>query len=121
MDEGMARLVSFSLNPTFFSFNGVIYDHSIVKEMGSPLSPVLAILFTEHFGERALYSIPLKPKWCEMFVDDTNLHCEHGRDNLKDLQSHISSSVDGIKLIKEIEKGSLLVLESYSPITSMAF
>uniref|UniRef100_A0A1B6MI77 Reverse transcriptase domain-containing protein n=1 Tax=Graphocephala atropunctata TaxID=36148 RepID=A0A1B6MI77_9HEMI len=47
---------------TFFYFDGKFYEQIDGAAMGSPLSPVAANLYMEHFEKMALKTSNLKPK-----------------------------------------------------------
>ena len=52
----ITSLVELCLKSTFFSFQGVIYKQVDSVAMGSPLSPIIANLYMEHFEELDLWS-----------------------------------------------------------------
>ena len=99
----IASLVELCLRSTFFSFQEVIYEQVDGVAMGSPLSPVVANLFMEHFEESALRTFPLQPKWWKRYVDDTNVCWPHGLDRLEEFQQHINNLVPSISFTKELE------------------
>jgi hypothetical protein len=49
------------LTTSYFSFNGQFYEQIDGVAMGSPLSPVIANFYMEHFEERALKLPPGSP------------------------------------------------------------
>jgi hypothetical protein len=100
-NEEVYSLVEFFLRSTFFSFQGVIYEQVNEVAMGSPLSPVIANLYMEHFEEMALHSFPLKPKWWKRYVDDTNVCWPHGLEKLEYFHAHLNSLVPCISFTKE--------------------
>lgn len=104
----IASLVEFFLRSTFFSFQNVIYEQVDGVAMGSPLSPIIANLYMEHFEEMALHSFPLKPKWWKQYVDDTNICWPHGLDKLEEFHSHLNSLNPCISFTKEIESDNQL-------------
>ena len=61
VNDEIASLVELCLHSTFFSFQGVVYEQVDGVAMGSPLSPVIANLYMEHFDDIALQSFPLRP------------------------------------------------------------
>ncbi|GJQ85251.1 hypothetical protein Trydic_g18485 [Trypoxylus dichotomus] len=56
--------------------------------MGSPLSPVVAIIFVESFESVALENSELQPKVWFRYVDDTFIIWPHGRDTLDNFLGH---------------------------------
>ena len=103
VNEEVAILVEFCLRSTFFSFQGIIYEQVDGVAMGSPLSPVIANLFMEHFKEMALHSFPLKPKWWKCYVDDTNVCRPHGLKKLDEFFTHLNNVSPCISFTRELE------------------
>jgi hypothetical protein len=60
-DENILRLFRHVLNSSFFRFNGKLYEQTDGVAMGSPLFPVIADFFMEHFKETALEGATHKP------------------------------------------------------------
>jgi hypothetical protein len=56
---------------SFFRFNGQFYEQTDGVAMGSPLSPVIADFFMEHFEETVLDGAIHKPLCWFRYVDDT--------------------------------------------------
>ena len=59
----------FSLHTTYFSFQGQFYEQVGVA-MGSPVSPIMANLYMEHFERTALRTATTPKLWLR-YVDDT--------------------------------------------------
>ena len=55
-------LLEMCLNSTSFRWRDTFYRQTEGAAMGSPLSPIVANLFMEHFEETALQSATHKPK-----------------------------------------------------------
>lgn len=53
-DNDTAKLVGLCLTSTFFSFQDEFFEQTCGVAMGSPLSPIVANLFTEDFEANAL-------------------------------------------------------------------
>ena len=55
------RLFEFCLRSTYFVFQGRYYEQTEGAAMGSPLSPIIANIYMEHFKTRALETAPHPP------------------------------------------------------------
>ena len=64
-------LLEFCLRSTYFTYRGKFYEQVEGAAMGSPISPIIANLFMEHFEIQALQSSPNPPLLWKRFVDDT--------------------------------------------------
>ena len=47
-------LIDHCLTTTYFSYNNQFYEQTLGAAMGSPISPVIANIFMEHFAKEAL-------------------------------------------------------------------
>ena len=56
------ELLDFCLNNIYFTFQGVFYKQTKGAAMGSPVSPIVANIFMEAFGSRALATAIHPPK-----------------------------------------------------------
>ena len=55
------RLLEFCLRSTYFVFQGQYYEQTEGAAMGSPLSPIIANIYMEHFETSALETAPHPP------------------------------------------------------------
>ena len=67
----IVTLLEFCLKNTYFLFQGKYYEQVHGTAMGSPISPLIAYLFTEEFEGKALQSALHPPHLWVRFVDDT--------------------------------------------------
>ena len=68
--QNIMELLGFCLHNTDFSFQNKFYEQVEGAAMGSPISPIVANLYTEYFEGKALRSASNPPVWYR-FVDDT--------------------------------------------------
>ena len=59
--------------------------------MGSPLSPIMANIYMEHFEEMALESAQLWPKVWKRYVDDTFVIWQHGPPSKQSFLEHLNN------------------------------
>ena len=74
--------------------------------MGSPVSPIVADLFMEHFEQLAINTAPQQPKFWGRYVDDT-LTILH-KDHIEEFFKHINSVNPAIKFTMELEKDNCI-------------
>ena len=87
----LTELVELCLQTTFFQFQDTFYEQSDGAAMGSPLSPVVANLYMEHFEEVALRTAPLAPKLWTIYVVDTFVVWPHGQTELERFHRHLNA------------------------------
>ena len=92
-------LLEFCLKNTYFIFQGRFYEQLEGAAMGSPLSSIVANLYTEAFEVQAINTAPHPPSLWRRFVDDTSVVIQ---DAQKDrFIEHINSIDDKIQFTME--------------------
>ena len=100
--QQIISLLEFCLSSTSFMFQGQFYQQMEGAAMGSPLSPIIANIFMEHFEKQALESAPHPPSLWRRFVDDTfvileTTYKEEFFHHLNSLDSHIKFTADNTR------------------------
>lgn len=100
LPEGVVKLFEYVLEPTYFLYQDVFYEHV----EGVP--PVVADFFMEAIEAKALGQAPLQPLLYRWFVDDTLLIWQHGREALDKFVMTFNGTVcKSIQFTKEQESG----------------
>ena len=73
---------------TYFEFEDEQTEEG--APMGSPLSPVLADLYTQSIEEMAIEAADRKPSLWKRYVDGTFVIWPHGRETLDEILAHIN-------------------------------
>ena len=68
--QNIIELLEFCLHNIYFSFQNKFYEQVQRVPMGSPISPIVANLYMEHFERKTLKSAT-NPPGRYRFVDDT--------------------------------------------------
>ena len=82
-------------------FNGDFYQQTHGAAMGSPVSPLVANIYMEHFEGRALASAPHPPSIWLRYVDDTFVLINE--DHIQEFTDHINSMDRNIAFTSEPE------------------
>ncbi|XP_077778802.1 uncharacterized protein LOC144326219 [Podarcis muralis] len=106
--EYILDLTNHCLTNTYFIHNGQRYKQIEGAPMGSPLSPVIANLYMEHFETNALDKSEHKPKLWLRYVDDTFVIWPHGKEKLDSFLTHLNSLHPKIQFTMEIEANNQL-------------
>jgi hypothetical protein len=104
VDEDILRFFCYVLTSSFFSFNSQFYEQTDGVAMGSPLSPVIANCFMEHFKEMALEGTTHKPLCWFHYMDDTIIIWPHGPGKLSEFLDHLNSVHGNIQFTMKTER-----------------
>ena len=98
--EKFIKLLEFTLTKCIFCFNTKFYKQLQGAAMDSPVSPVIANFYVEHFESLAIPSSPTLIKWWFRYVDD--VHSATREDQVNQLQEHLNSIDPHIKFTIEL-------------------
>ena len=98
--EKFIKLLEFTHTNCIFCFNKKFYKQLQGAAMGSPVSPVIANIYMEHFESLAIPSSPTLIKWWFRYVDD--VHSATRKDQVNKLQEHLNSTDPHIKFTIEL-------------------
>ena len=90
--DQLIQLLEYCLTTTYFVYGGEFYQQVHGAAMGSPVSPIVANLYMEHFESIALSTAPRPPSLWFRYVDDTYVLTHE--DDVDSLTSHINN-IDG--------------------------
>ena len=98
----ITQLLEFCLRSTSFVFQGQHYEQVEGAAMGSPLSPIVANIYMEHFETRALETAPHPPSIWKRYVDDTfviqkTTHKEEFFQHLNSIEEKIQFTAENTK------------------------
>ena len=98
--QSITELLGFCLHTTYFSFQNKFYEQVEGTAMGSPVSPIVANLYMEHFEEDLLGSASYLPRIWYRFVDDTwviqqQAHKQLFLDHINSIDPNIKFTVKG--------------------------
>ena len=98
--QNIIELLGFCLHNPYFSFQNKFYEQVEGVAMGSPVSPIVANLYMEHFEGEAFRSASHPPRLWYRFVDDTwviqqQVHNELFLDHINNIDPCIKFTVEG--------------------------
>ncbi|XP_021918637.1 uncharacterized protein LOC110829329 [Zootermopsis nevadensis] len=105
-DGDVLRLFHLVLTSSYFKFGGQFYEQTDGVAMGSPLSPVIANFFMEHFEE--MDGATFKPLCWFRYVDDMFVIWPLGPGKLAEFLNHLNSIHESIQFTMETEKNGHL-------------
>jgi hypothetical protein len=76
--------------------------------MSSPLAPVIANFYMEHFEQKAISTAIKKPARWYRYMDDIFAVWPHGKDDLQDFLQHLNIIHNSIKFMMEAEQDRTL-------------
>ena len=106
-------LLKLCLSNTCFQWRDSFYEQTSGAAMGSPLSPVLANIFMEHFEQIALANSTYVPKLWKRFVDDIFAIWSYGKEHLDTFLNYLNNIHPSIEFTiqHEDDKHSLSFLD----------
>ena len=98
--EKFTKILEFTLANCIFCFTKKFYKQLQGAAMGTPVSPVIANIYVEHFQSLAIPTSPTLIKWQFRYVDD--VHSATRKDQVNKLQEHLNSIDPHIKVTIEL-------------------
>ena len=105
--DEIIKLLRVCLTTTYFQYDGEFYEQLDGAAMGSPVSPVIANIFMEHFESLAVDSTV---RFWRRYVDD--IFCFIKRDKVQGTLDHLNSFFSSISFtVEEEQEGCLPFLD----------
>ena len=107
MPSGCITSFEMCLSSTYFTFQNELYKQKQAAVMGSPISPIVANLYMEHYESRALDTAHTRPSMWYRYVDDamTKIHeCA-----VSSFVDHLNSINPHIQFTSEEEKNARIL------------
>ena len=99
------KLLEFCLRSTYSVFQGQCYEQVEGAAMGSPLSPIVANIYMEHFETKAIETAPHPPSLWKRFVDDTFVILE--TEHKEEFFQHINAIEEKIQFTAETTRADV--------------
>ncbi|XP_045535026.1 uncharacterized protein LOC123721196 [Papilio machaon] len=99
-----AKLLEHCLVTSYFLYNGQYYKQIDGVAMGSPVAPVVANIWMEHFENIAITATPSPVKLWKRYVDDVFCIMRGNQADIECYLSYLNSIHDKIKFTCEVEK-----------------
>ena len=99
----LSTLLEMCLSSTYFTFQNECYKQKQGATMGSPISPMVANLYMEHFESRALDTTPTRPAMWYRYVGATMTRKIHDC-VVSSFSDHLNSINPHIQFTSEEEK-----------------
>jgi hypothetical protein len=96
------------LTTTYLPYDGSSYDQKEGVAMGSPLAPVIANFYMEHFEQKAISAAIKKSARWYRYVNDIFALWSHGKGDLQDFVQHVNNIHKSIKFTMEIGQARIL-------------
>ena len=106
ISTNLLPLIEHCLTSTYFQFQGEFFEQTSGAAMGSPILPIIANIFMEHFENQILKNASLKPSIWFRYVDDTFVIWSHGRDTLPQFLAFLNSQHLNIQFTMEVEQNN---------------
>ena len=97
----ITELLEVCLNTTYFLYRGSFFQQVEGAAMGSPISPIIAYLFMEHFERKTLSTFLNPPRFWGRYVDDTMTIIK--KDVIDRFTAHLNNTHPAIKFTFELE------------------
>ena len=104
--DDIMDLLKVCLETTYFVYKGLYYKQIQGTAMGSPVSPIIANIYMEHFEQLALESYQNPPKIWYRYVDDTFAVIHEYE--IDDFTLHLNCIDPNIKFTREVEENGQL-------------
>ena len=102
----LTTLLEMCLSSTYFTYQNDFYKQKQGAAMGSPISPIVANLYMEHFESRALDTAPTPPAMWYRYVDDTMTKIHEYA--VRSFSEHLNSIDQHIQFTSEEEKNDTI-------------
>lgn len=106
INPNLLPLIKHCLTSTSFQFQRKFFEQTSGAAMGSPISPIIANIFMEHFENEILKDAHLKLSTWFRYVDDTFVIWSHDRETLPQFLTFLNSQRLNIQFTMEVEQNN---------------